>query len=372
MSITILSHIHSVMGAFGLNASILDIANLGWKLGLAAKGYCKTSQLLPTYTSERREHAARIIKVSGDYLRFISGSSEEVPDLSNLEALRDTDDNGTDSSKSTPNGVNGVNGHIGDQVNGHKNEQNNDHSNHHTNGNTNAHDKGHTNGQVNGGNKLSSHADALAFMNDFFKNNGQFLLGVDCTYDQSVVTQDNIGVDLMQSHGHPVCLKVRSGVRAPNPRVCHSTNETGYLYDPMAGPSRFHLVLFASSLSSSSVRLQVNAFVAALRDPCGFYRRFGSSVNFHIVLVVKLLPFEYAELDASKNEFGFLATLKDIGATVVFDDRSPDESAHTTYGVNDATGAVAVIRPDLVMGTACCPGETDKLQKYFEGFLKEL
>ena len=81
------------MGAFGLNASILDAANLAWKLGLAARGKAKVDAILPTYNGERRQHAVRIIEVSGTYLRFICGSDLNVPDLRNVQALDDSASN---------------------------------------------------------------------------------------------------------------------------------------------------------------------------------------------------------------------------------------------------------------------------------------
>lgn len=67
------------MGAFGLNASIMDSANLAWKLGLCALNLAKPSILLPTYDTERRAHANRIIRVSGSYLRFVCNSDFPSP-----------------------------------------------------------------------------------------------------------------------------------------------------------------------------------------------------------------------------------------------------------------------------------------------------
>lgn len=46
-------HVHSVMGAFGLNASILDSANLAWRLGFVAQNNARIDALLPTYSGER-------------------------------------------------------------------------------------------------------------------------------------------------------------------------------------------------------------------------------------------------------------------------------------------------------------------------------
>jgi phenol 2-monooxygenase len=51
------AHVHSVMGAFGLNASNVDAANLAWKIGLVGQNKARLEALLPTYSVERRLHA---------------------------------------------------------------------------------------------------------------------------------------------------------------------------------------------------------------------------------------------------------------------------------------------------------------------------
>ncbi|KAL2168146.1 hypothetical protein VTG60DRAFT_313 [Thermothelomyces hinnuleus] len=318
------AHVHSVLGAFGLNASILDVCNLGWKLGLASKGLADHETLLPTYTSERRKHASRIIRVSGEYLRFISGSTLGVPDLDNPEKLEAAQING----QGPVSGSNGV--HSGHNVN-----------------------KG-------------DRAKDYEFIGRFFKTNGQFLLGVDCPYDESVVAPAR-SVD--GSSGR-AAIEVRNGVRAPNPRVCFEMEKTGYLYDVLSGAGRFHLVVFASSLQGAEVRRQVGEFAQSLVDPKGFHQRFGGEGLFQVVLVVKLMPWEFEQFEASEAGRELLAPLRRFASTVVvFDDRAPDEDAHTTYGVNHRKGAVAVIRPDLWVGASAYPEETDKIAGYFEGFL---
>ncbi|KAK4145921.1 FAD binding domain-containing protein [Dichotomopilus funicola] len=318
------AHVHSVLGAFGLNASILDACNLAWKLGLAAKGLAKTETLLSTYTRERRKHATRIIRVSGEYLRFISGSSLSVPDLDNPESL-----NGTNSSK----GTNGTTTTTTTTTNGHP----------------------------------ATNGTDLDFIGRFFKTNGQFLHGVDCPYDESAVALS----PALPSTSRSPPIQVRSGVRAPNPRVCLSKDRTGYLYDVLSGAGRFHLVLFASSLESAKVRRQLAKFVDGLSDSRnGFYHRLGGEALLQIVLVIKKLPFEFDEFAATETGRDLIAPLLEFKSTVVvFDDRAPDEDAHTTWGVNHRTGAFAVIRPDLWVGTSCYLKETDKLAGHFQGFL---
>jgi phenol 2-monooxygenase (NADPH) len=314
------------MGAFGMNASILDAANLAWKLGLAVKNVAKPEVLLPTYSTERRKHAVRIIEVSGTYLRFICGSGFPVPNLWDMEALEKAEKDAALANGHT-NGTVAVQPKQGRKY----------------------HEKSNGQGQE---------AD-LQFFREFFKAHGQFLLGVDCAYDHSVVAPQG-----EQHPEQPPPLCVKHGVRAPNPRVCVSTNETGYLYDALAGPPRFHLVVFASTLKGKEVRRQVASFSAALDDPAGFYRQFDGEERFGIVLVVKGMPFEVDEiLDSS------FARLRKV-ARVLYDDRAPDEDAHTTWGVNHRKGAVAVIRPDLWVGFTAFPSESERIAQYFGGFLQ--
>lgn len=53
----------------------------------------------------------------------------------------------------------------------------------------------------------------------------------------------------------------------------------------------------------------------------------------------------------------------------VYDDRAPDEDAHTWYGVTRSKGAVVVVRPDLWVGTSAFLDEADELGTYFDQFL---
>lgn len=286
------------MGAFGLNASIMDAANLAWKVGLVTRDKARFKALLPTYTAERRLHAVRIIKVSGRYLRFVCNADLSVA-ASMPDKLKPI------SFDQEPTG--------------------------------------------------DSPQKDLQFLASFFQGNGPFLLGVDAPYDASVISPS-------LEKEKQVALNVRNGVRAPNPRVCFSTTETGYLYDKLTGAATFHVVLFASSLRGP-VRQAISRFAAAL-GPSGFYRRFGGSSTFNIVVIMECVPFELDELLPKEG----MEELKKV-ANFVFDDRAPDENAHTTWGADRKNGALAVIRPDLWVGITAPLADVETLEKYFGSFL---
>ncbi len=289
------------MGAFGLNAAMMDAANLAWKLGLCAQGHANLSSLGPTYDRERRLHARRIINVSGSYLRFLC------------------------NSKFPPTNLKGLGVDLGDDY-------------------------------VEPPALDGSTAGDLKFLRAFYTTHSQFLLGVDAAYGSSAICPPSV------QGTSPTPISVLNGVRAPNPRICFDYGTTGYLYDKMTGGAKFHIVVFGSDLQGP-VRDRLARFSTALGSS-GFYSRFGGSTRFNVFLVVKTLPFETANL----LEGSELSNLQ-RRATVLYDDRAPDEDAHYWYGVNHARGAVVVVRPDLWVGVSAFPEAPQQLDDYFESFL---
>lgn len=305
------SHVHSVLGAFGLNSSIYDASNLGWKLGLSIRGLAKPATLLPTYDNERRLFANRVIRCSGAYLRFICNSKQPLAELRGLgEDLETHDEN-----------LPALDG--------------------------------------------SAEAD-LRFLQSFFGRHAMFLLGMGAPIVPSVICPT---VPTETAKQTPTTIL--NGARAPNPRICFDAETTSYLYDKMMGVSRFHILIFASDLRGP-VRERVARFSKLGLGPGGFFAKFGGREVFNIVLVVKALPHEKDELLGEQINGGAddLKYLRDY-ATVVYDDRVPDEDAHYWYGINHARGSVIVVRPDLLVGTSVWPENVDAVEEYFSEFLVE-
>ena len=315
---------HSVLGAFGLNSSIYDAVNLSWKLGLCVRGAADAGALLPTYDAERRLFANRVIRCSGAYLRFICN----MPDLP-LAELR---------------------GLTGDALEAH--EEN----------------LPLLDGSV---------ASDRRWLADFFGRNAMFLLGVDGARVPTCLSPDRDPAETngntngkVNGNGHHPSTRrpvaVLNGVRAPDPRVCFRDNYTGHLYDAMPGVDKFHVVLFGSDLRGP-VRGRIAEFSKrALAPRGGFYARFGGRRRFNVVLVTKLLPHEADEALQEPD----LENLRSL-ATVVYDDRQPDDDAHYWYGVNHARGATVIVRPDLVVGMSAWPEDTGAISDYLSGFLIE-
>ena len=296
---------HSVFGAFGLNSSIYDASNLGWKLGLCCRNLATPSSILPTYDLERRLFANRVIRASGAYLRFICG----VTDLP-LAQLRGSGEDLESYMDDMPP-------------------------------------------------RDGSRKGDMRWTGAFFARNSMFLLGFDAPDTVSNLCPSN-RVDGGEKQ-RPIA--VGNGKRAPNPRVCFAEGKTGYLYDKMTGAARFHIVVFGSDLRGP-VRERITHFSRHALGPRGFFARFGGAAMFNVVLVVKCLPCDKDKLLQGND----LSALRQH-ATVVFDDRSPNEDAGYWYGINHARGAVVAVRPDLWVGTSCWPEEGVSLRAYFDDFL---
>lgn len=321
------------MGAFGLNASILDAANISWKLGLCIKGQARMDMLLPTYDRERRLHAASIIDISGKYLRFVCSSQLPTAQVYSLGA-----DLGLDKTDPRVNMV----------------EQNAE--------------KGEPAHAAYKRSNFASRDEVKAFVRAFFTQHGQFLLGVDAAYGHTCLNPSAAIYNGDADKELSASTMVRSGVRAPNPRVCLNVDCTAYLYDALQGAGRFHLVVFSSSLRGP-VRPKLLRLASMLtgENSRSIYWRYGGPVLFNTVLVAKGTPFEIDEQLAESSE---LRVLRQV-ATVLADDRAPDEDAHSTWGVDHRQGAVVLIRPDLWVGMSVTLDDTDRLGDYLDGFLTD-
>ena len=65
-------HTHSPKAGQGMNVSMQDTYNLGWKLGLACKGILKP-EILSTYELERKQIAEELIAFDHKFSRLFSG-----------------------------------------------------------------------------------------------------------------------------------------------------------------------------------------------------------------------------------------------------------------------------------------------------------
>ena len=68
------AHVHSPLGAQGMNTGIQDAMNLGWKLAEAVKG-CAPDWLLDSYQTERHKIGANVLKLTDAFNQLVLGRS---------------------------------------------------------------------------------------------------------------------------------------------------------------------------------------------------------------------------------------------------------------------------------------------------------
>jgi hypothetical protein len=68
------AHVHSPLGAQGMNTGIQDAMNLGWKLAAAVNGTAPTG-LLDTYQRERHAVGASVLKLTDAFNQLVLGRS---------------------------------------------------------------------------------------------------------------------------------------------------------------------------------------------------------------------------------------------------------------------------------------------------------
>jgi hypothetical protein len=71
------AHIHSPVGAQGMNTGLQDAANLAWKLAFFLKGFAK-AKILETYQEERIPIAVNIIRHTDRIYRWITSRNETI------------------------------------------------------------------------------------------------------------------------------------------------------------------------------------------------------------------------------------------------------------------------------------------------------
>ena len=71
-------HTHSAKAGQGMNVSIQDGFNLGWKIGQVLSGYSAPS-LLHTYSGERQEIAQNLIDFDKEWSSLMAARPEDLP-----------------------------------------------------------------------------------------------------------------------------------------------------------------------------------------------------------------------------------------------------------------------------------------------------
>ncbi|KAK1492123.1 phenol hydroxylase [Colletotrichum cuscutae] len=314
-------HTHSPKAGQGMNVSMQDTYNLGWKVALAAKGIAKRD-ILNTYQSERRRVAQDLIEFDHRFSRLFSGRpAKDVLDEEgvSMEVFKDAFLKGNlfASGLSVDYGASNLVVKAGDSL------------------------------KQGDGSKVPKSVASIS-EEDFKKK-------------QALAT------------GLPV------GMRFNSFKVLNQACARPWHFQEIfKADGRFRVVLFAGNILDASQKARVDNFCVALDAPDNFLRKV-TPAKAPIDSVIEILTIHSAKRTDTELLRDFPDILHPFDShsgwdynKVYVDDESYHEGfgdAYKNYGVDKQRGCVVVVRPDQYVAWIGELEDFDDLQKYFEGCL---
>lgn len=314
-------HTHSPKAGQGMNVSMQDTYNLGWKVALAAKGIAKRD-ILSTYQSERRRVAQDLIEFDHRFSRLFSGRpAKDVLDEEgvSMEVFKDAFLKGNlfASGLSVDYGASNLVVKAGDSLK-----------------------------QGDGSKVLKSVAS---------------------------ISEEDFKKKQALAPGLPVGMRFNS-FKVLN-QACA---RPWHFQEILKADGRFRVVLFAGNILDASQKARVDKFCAALDAPDNFLRK-ATPANAAIDSVIEVLTIHSAKRTDTELLRDFPDILHPFDShtgwdynKVYVDDESYHEGfgdAYKNYGVDKQRGCVVVVRPDQYVAWIGELEDFDDLQKYFEGCL---
>lgn len=305
-----------------MNVSMQDCYNLGWKVGLVAKGIAKRS-ILDTYQSERRRIAQDLIDFDHKFSRLFSGRpAKDVLDAEgvSMEEFKDAFEKGNlfASGLSVNYGASTLVVKAGDAAE-----------------------------QGDGSTVAISTAGQLT--HEAFQKK------------QALAT------------GLPV------GMRFDSFKVLNQSDARPWHFqERLKADGRFRVVLFAGNILDPVQKGRVNAFCEALDAPKSFLRVFTppSSATDSVIEVLTIHSSKRTETNLLRDFPAILHPFDKHNGwdynKVFVDDVSYHEgfgAAYDNYGIDKERGCVVVVRPDQYVGWIGQLEDFSELQEYFDGIL---
>ncbi|KAI1642261.1 putative phenol 2-monooxygenase [Daldinia loculata] len=312
-------HTHSPKAGQGMNVSMHDTYNLGWKVALVAKGIAKPS-ILSTYQTERRAIARDLIDFDHRFSRLFSGRpAKDVMDAEgvSMDEFKDTFLKGNLFASGLI-----VNYGPSNLVMKAVDEP--------------------EKGELSGSTPTSISADTFA-------------------KKQALAT------------GLPV------GMRFNSFKVVNQSDARPWHFqEKLKSDGRFRVVLFAGNILNPLQKNRVEQFCEALGAPNSFFRTFNPT-SPPLDMVIEVLTIHSAKRTETDLIRDFPEILHPFNPhtgwdydKVFVDDASYHEGvgdAYMKYGVDKERGCVVVARPDQYVGWVGDLEDFDDLQRYFEGCL---
>ncbi|RYO92707.1 hypothetical protein DL764_008098 [Monosporascus ibericus] len=315
-------HTHSPKAGQGMNVSMQDCYNLGWKVALVAKGIAKRS-ILGSYQSERRRVAQDLIDFDHRFSRLFSGRpAKDVMDAEgvSMEEFKDAFEKGNlfASGLSINYGASILVAKAGDAA------------------------------EQGDGSIIAASAASQTTLDAFRKK-------------QALAT------------GLPI------GMRFNSFKVLNQADARPWHFqERLKADGRFRIVLFAGDVLSAPQKARVDAFCRALDAPESFLHA-ATPPDAAIDSVIEVLTIHSSRRVDTELLREFPAVLHPFDehtgwdySKVFVDDMSYHEGfaeAYDKYGVDRARGCVVVVRPDQHVAWIGELEDFDELESYFKGCL---
>ncbi|KAK9416027.1 putative Phenol hydroxylase [Seiridium unicorne] len=315
-------HTHSPKAAQGMNVSMQDSYNLGWKIALVTKGIAKRS-ILSTYQSERHQVAQDLIDFDHRFSRLFSGRpAKDVMDAEgvSMEEFRRVFVKGNEFASGLsvnygPSSLVAKTGYVN------------------THGDT---------------SQVGEHAASLIAPEILEKKQG-------------------------------LATNLPVGMRFNSFKILNQADARPWHFQELLkADGRFRVVLFAGAILDPAQRVRVDRFCAALDAPTSFLRRI-TPAGAAIDSVVEVLTVHSSKREETELLRDFPEILhpfdKQRGwdySKVYVDAESYHEGggrAYESYGVDKQRGCVLAVRPDQHVGWLGELEDFDELHIYFDNCL---
>ncbi|CZT43526.1 probable FAD monooxygenase [Rhynchosporium secalis] len=309
-------HTHSPKAGQGMNVSMQDTFNLGWKVAAVVKGTADRS-ILKTYQSERRRIAQDLIAFDHKFSRLFSGRpAKDVMDEAGISMDEFKD----------------------------------------------AFVKGNL---FASGVAVDYGASVLVAKEGNAQEQGD---GTDMCLDKSKRTMGN----------QALAANINIGMRMPSFQVLNQADARPWQFQEMLkSDGRWRIVLFAGDVSSAKQMERVTNLGSTLSGPKSFIRRFTPAEkkidSLFDILTIHSAKRAETELHSFPDIFHPFDERDGWDYWKVFvDDVSYHEgygNAYENYGVDRKEGCLVVLRPDQYVAWVGALEDTEAIEQYFSGFM---
>ncbi|KAK0113444.1 hypothetical protein ONS96_014310 [Cadophora gregata f. sp. sojae] len=310
-------HTHSPKAGQGMNVSMQDTYNLGWKISQVVHGYADPI-ILKTYQSERRHVAKQLIDFDTKFSKLFSGKpAKDLMDSEGIDLVEFKRAFETGNMFTSGVGVN-----YGKSIITAK--------------------EGDSKEQGDGTDVMCGHK----------------------------------GVSSRQE----LAPKVPLGMRMPSFKVLNQADaRPWHLQERLNSNGRWRLLIFAGDIHNPTQKSRIEKLGAALADPKSFIKRFQPAGKPVDELVEILTVHSSKRTDCTVHDFPeiFHPYSDEFGWDywkIFVDDESYHEGhghAYENYGIDPVKGCAIIVRPDQYVSWIGELEDTDLMDKFFSNFLIE-